>query len=258
MRTLLLFPALLTLLNPTSAEEMDGASFVEEFAKLDREHWYLSDGWTNGDHQNCGWSSEEVTVRDDRLFVGFSRNPAADRQYRCGEIQTRARYGYGTYEARIRTPEGSGLNANIFTYIGEVHGVPHDEIDFEFLLRDTSQVQLNVFRDGDGGNERMVDLPVPSDDGFTDYAFVWEPGRVSWFIDGREVHRVEDAEIVPVNNAKIYLSLWGTDTLTNWMGAFEPPEGPIAMEVERVAFTRLGEDCQFLGGWEAQTSDSLN
>ncbi|MFD2239253.1 family 16 glycosylhydrolase [Aureimonas populi] len=237
------------VLHPGAAasEEMDGDSFLEEFDRLDRSRWYISDGWTNGDHQNCGWSAEEVSVENGRLLLGFSEGEAAGRPFRCGEIQTTARFGYGTYEARIRTPAGSGLNANIFTYIGQVHGRPHDEIDFEFLLKDTSVVQLNVYADGQGGNEYLAELPAASDDGFLDYAFVWEADAITWYIEGEEVYRIDDPAKLPQNNAKIYLSLWGTDTLTDWMGPFTAPQGPVAMEVERVAFTRIGEDCQFEG-----------
>ena len=39
---------------------------------------------------------------------------------------------------------------------------------------------------------------------------------------------------LPTNDAKIYLSLWGTDTLSDWLGVFEDPGRPIAMDVERV------------------------
>jgi len=38
--------------------------------------------------------------------------------------------------------------------------------------------------------------------------------------------------------------LWGSDTLSNWMGPFSY-EGARSMEVERVAFTAQGDECQF-------------
>ncbi|ATU92281.1 hypothetical protein B5P45_22465 [Phyllobacterium zundukense] len=36
------------------AEETRG-SFAEEFANRDNDRWRVSDGWSNGDHQNCVW-----------------------------------------------------------------------------------------------------------------------------------------------------------------------------------------------------------
>ncbi|WP_246333057.1 family 16 glycosylhydrolase [Aureimonas mangrovi] len=228
------------------AQERQGTSFVEEFdAGLDRSFWYISDGWTNGAHQNCGWGREEVSVRDGKLILGFSRNEKAGESYRCGEVQTVPVFGQGTYETRVKTPAGSGLNANMFTYIGEVHGKPHDEIDFEFLLKDTSQVQLNVYKDGVGNNEHLTPLTPASDEAFRDYAFVWGPDSIEWYIDGELVHRLDDPSKLPGNDTKIYLSLWSTDTLTSWLGPFEEPDGPLEMEVERVSFTALGDECQY-------------
>lgn len=40
----------------------DSAGFVEEFETLDEGRWYVSDGWTNGPHQNCTWSRDAVQV----------------------------------------------------------------------------------------------------------------------------------------------------------------------------------------------------
>ena len=38
---------------------------------------------------------------------------------------------------------------------------------------------------------------------------------------------------------------WGSDTLSGWMGAFADPGAAVAAEIDRVAFTALGEACQF-------------
>ena len=218
-------------------------AFVDEFTTLDTKRWTVSDGWNNGPHQNCGWARDMVSVADGRLRIGFAAEPTKDRDHACGEIQSRARYGHGTYEVRLRTPAGSGLNAAFFTYIGPTHGAPHDEIDFEFLLKDTSRVQMNSYVAGQGGNEELAALPAPSDGGFHDYAFVWEPERIAFYVDGRRVHVIDDPSKVPTHPAKIFASLWGTDTLRDWMGPFASPERPLFMEIERVAFTPLGAPC---------------
>ena len=230
---------------PATAQQKPSVSFVETFDKLDTARWYISDGWVNGDHQNCMWSKDEIAVKDGVLSVGFSRNANKLRPYTCGEIQTQGVFGYGTYEVRLRTPAGSGLNANFFTFIGPVHKQPHDEIDFEFLLKDTGRVQLNSYVSAKGGNEYFAPLPNPSDAKYTDYAIIWEAGRLRWFIDAVQVHELTDPAKIPSHDSKIYISLWGTDTLTDWMGPFRDPGSPIAMEVDRVAFTAPGQACQF-------------
>ena len=232
-------------LSAASAQQgATGKSFVEEFDRLDTSFWYVSDGWNNGAHQNCTWSKEQVRAEGGRLTLGFEAAKAGDRDYACGEIQTRARFGYGTYEVRMRAGTGSGLNSAFFTYIGPTDKKPHDEIDFEVLGKNTDRVQLNQYISGKGGNEKLVPVAGGADAGFNDYAFIWEEGRIRYFVNGEPVHEVTDRTKIPSNAQKIFLSFWGSDTFKDWMGSFSY-SGPTAMEVERIAFTAQGEDCQF-------------
>lgn len=233
---------------PSYADDLDsGISFVDDFSTLSSERWYISDGWANGDHQNCTWSKDATGIADAMLVLQFKQQTTTDRDYVCGEIQTYARFGYGVYEARIKTGSGSGLNAAFFTYIGPVHKKPHDEIDFEFLLKDTSKVQLNYYVDGTGGNEALIPLSGASDSGFNNYAFVWEPGQMHWYVNGNLVHQTSDADVLPSSLQKIYFSLWGSDTFVDWMGPFSAQDEPVLMFVDRVAFTSFDDPCQFAG-----------
>lgn len=234
---------------PTAAaaqEGVTGTSFVETFDKLDTSFWFVSDGWNNGPHQNCTWSKSQVSVAGGRLTLTFDQQKTGDRDYACGEIQTRKRYGYGTYEIRMKAATGSGLNSAFFSYIGPADKKPHDEIDFEVLGRDTSKVQVNQYVSRKGGNEALVDVPGGADTGFNDYAFVWEKDRLRFFVNGEMAHEVTDPTKLPVNAQKIFVSLWGTDTLKDWMGRFAF-SGPARMQIEQVAFTAPGDKCQFEG-----------
>ena len=237
-----------------------GGGFFDDFDTLDLSRWYVSDGWNNGAHQNCTWSSDQVTATDGMLHVGFAPVPKGERQYRCGELQTRAAYGFGTYEARLKTPGGSGLNAAFFTYIGAQQGKPHDEIDFEILLRDTGKVDTTTFvngvsGDGETGSGQSHALPHPSDSDFVTFAFTWEPDELRFYIDGELVRTMTDKATIPSNPQRIFFSLWGTDTLTDWMGKFAAVDAPIAMNVDWVGFTPLGEDCAFDASILCQTNE---
>ncbi|SMQ76000.1 endo-1,3-1,4-beta-glycanase ExoK [Devosia lucknowensis] len=244
MRGLICLAALIA--TPAMAQE----AFFDDFDSLDQGRWYVSDGWSNGSHQNCTWSAGQITVEGGALRVGFAPVPAGERSNSCGEIQTRSEYGYGTYEARLRTPSGSGLNAAFFTYIGQQQGKPHDEIDFEILLKDTGTVETTTFvngKSGDGevGSGQAHALPYPSDSDFVTFAFTWEPDRLRYYINGKLVRTMDDQATIPANPQRIFFSLWGSDTLTDWMGRFSQPADPVAMEVDWVAFTPEGADCAF-------------
>ena len=176
----------LALVQPALAQD---AAFRDDFDTFDQGRWYASDGWSNGSHQNCTWSADQAKAASGNLQLGFAPIPKGDRQYRCGEIQTRLAYGYGTFETRMKTPAGSGLNAAFFSYIGAQQKKPHDEIDFEVLLRDTGHVDTTTFvngvsGDGEIGAGQSHALPRPSDSDFITYAFTWAPDKVSYYIDG--------------------------------------------------------------------------
>ena len=221
-----------------------GTSFVENFDRIDRKIWYVSDGWDNGAHQNCTWSKDQVAIENGVLELTFEQRKAGKRDYACGEIQTNKRYSYGTYEARIKTAEGSGLNSAFFTYIGPTDKKPHDEIDFEVLGKDSAKVQVNQYISAKGGNEKLVDVEGGANADFNDYAFVWEKDRLRYYLNGKLVQEVTDPTKIPVNEQKIFFSLWGTDTLSDWMGKFDY-QGPAKMQIDRMAYTAPGEKCLF-------------
>ncbi|MEO3998805.1 family 16 glycosylhydrolase [Mesorhizobium sp. CAU 1732] len=229
---------------PAAAQGAASESFLDDFSSFNRDRWYVSDGWANGAHQNCTWSSNQITVADNKLTLGFEGRPYKDRQFSCGEIQTRERFSHGIYEARFKTDEGSGINAAFFTYIGPQNDQPHDEIDFEALTKDTSRIEVNTYVNGKPHHGGKVDVPGGTDGDFNDYAIVWEPERIRWFVNGELVHTAEGPTL-PSHPQKIFFSLWGTDTLNDWMGPFTDPGRKLTMEVERVSFTELGEACQF-------------
>ncbi len=239
----------LSALLPAQAQDAgraSGKSFVDEFDRLDTQRWYVSDGWSNGDHQNCTWSAKQVSVADGRLRIGFARQDYKERSHVCGEVQTRERYGYGTFEVRMKAMAGSGLNTGFFSYIGPVDKQPHDEIDFEVLGKDPSKVQVNQYVNAKSvGSAKLAEVPGGADKDFHDYAFVWQKDRIAWYVDGKLVDEATDPARLPSHPSKIFLSVWGSDTLTSWMGAFVDPDAPVAAEVERVAYTAPGDPCQF-------------
>lgn len=225
----------------------DAAGFFEDFtAGLDRARWYVSDGWTNGDWQDCHWSGGAVQVRNGMLTLFHIPAPeGGGRPPRCGEIQTKAFFRHGTFEARIRTPRQPGLNAAVFTYAGPVHGAPHDEIDIEILTREPGEMTVNTFVAGQPQNGATIPAAPPFDEEFHTVAVRWKPEGITWYLDGREVHRTAPGSPLPDHPQKLYLSFWSTATLTDWMGAQTPRKGPLGYQIDWVAYTPLGSSCLF-------------
>jgi endo-1,3-1,4-beta-glycanase ExoK len=235
----------LTICNPVMAQ--GSPAFFDNFDTLNTSRWYVSDGWTNGDFQNCGWSAKEVYVRNGILNVGFSKNPGAqNRNYRCGELQSNQTFSYGTFEARLKTPAaGSGLDSAFFTYIGPAQKKPHDEIDLEFLLKDETRVHTTTFVSDKSGNGEETPLPAAASSAFVDYAMVWSPDKVQFFANHKLIRTIDGPHQSPVQPQKLFFSLWGSDTLSDWMGPFQDPGTPITMQVDWAAYTPAGQRCLF-------------
>ncbi len=217
-------------------------AFFDDFDTLDRDRWFISDGWSNGAHQNCIWSADQVAVADGILNLSLTTDGKDDFDLSCAEVQTKARHGFGTYEARMKVPYAKGMNANMFSFVGAPQDKPHNEIDFEFLARDKPTLQTNFHTSESNTNEEL--LTVPDDQTFRTYSFIWEPDRIRWFIDG-DLIRDTRGGTLPNAQQKIYLSLWSTDRLTDWMGKFDPASAPQSLEIDWIAHTPAGQVCAF-------------
>jgi endo-1,3-1,4-beta-glycanase ExoK len=234
------------------------ASFHETFDRLSPARWYTSNGWTNGAHQNCTWSSKNLRITDGVLELSLTKNPqgmsppekaSEARDYSCAEVRTNNAYGYGTYEVRMNAAAAPGLVSAFFTYVGPYPDPdkPHDEIDFEFLGKDARQVQLNYYASAEGKHEKMIDLGFDASKEMADYAFEWREDAIRWFINGRLVHeaKAEAGKPFPSTPSSIILSIWGSDNLDAWLEKFAYPGKPLVARYDWVAFTRPGEECKF-------------
>ncbi len=233
---------------PTSAwpqEPSIGKSFFDDFDHLDTSRWLVSDGWVNGEWQNCTWSKRAVSVTEGILKLHFRQSSNTHRDYICGEVQSHQKYGLGDYEVRMLTPKGSGLNAAFFTYTGPSQGTAHDEIDFEVLLRDTHRVSLNTYVSGIPENGATVELPHESDVEFVKYAFIWGHDGVKWYADDKLVHSSMGSGPLPTIPQKIFTSLWGSDTLVDWMGPFVAPDDDLVVQIDWISYTQSDQGCQF-------------
>jgi endo-1,3-1,4-beta-glycanase ExoK len=228
-------------------------AFVDRFATFNNERWLVSDGWSNGAHQACTWSKKSVKTGKNGIALSVTNEPKGERRFSCGEIQSKALYGYGTYEARMRPAAGEGIVTGFFTYVGPPikKDAPHDEIDFEFLGKAKDNVDLNFYVKGDKDNYgRTVSLGFDATAAMNDYAFEWLPDSVRWFVNGRLIYEKsgKPGESLPRHPGKIFLSLWagagGEDTIW-WLGKFTYPGKPMVANVEYVAFTPMGAPCQF-------------
>lgn len=214
--------------------------FFLPYPKIDTGKWYISHGWNNGPIQSCEWRKEAISADDNKLKLTLSNQGGKVSPTSCAEMQTMRNYTYGSYAARIKAAKGSGLNTAFFTYIGPAQKSPvHEEIDFEFLGKDTRMVQLNYYIDGKPQGATFVKLDYDASEEFHDYTFVWEPKKIRWYIDKKLVRETADGAAIPSRPSKIFVTLWsGSKQVNDWLGPFEYKKDAAA-EFEWVKYTPL-------------------
>lgn len=215
---------------------------------------FESNGWTNGGDFNTLWNPDNVVYEEGVARLTISENPNGaekdSNEYFGGEMRTYNYYGYGDYEVCMKVSDVAGTASTFFTCTGPydaenpeykvdedgnqvkdengnpilINGNPHDEIDIEFLGKDTTKVQFNYFVDGVGGHEFMYDLGFDASEGFHEYGFRWAEDHITWFVDNKPVYRIDAAANRPMPSAagRILMNYWtGTSNLDDWMGNYK-------------------------------------
>jgi len=149
---------------------------------------WISDYDFMSDFSQVYWTPQNVTFDREGMKLTALRQPKGKSPFTSGEVQVEGFYGYGRYEAVMRTAFGSGLDTAFFlhTYEG-MDNDPHDEIDFEFPGSQPRKLHLNYFKDGKPFGSIWVDLPFDPSAEIHLYAFEWAPDAIRWYIDDKMV-----------------------------------------------------------------------
>lgn len=194
---------------------------------------YASDGWTNGSAFNTQWSADCVSFDNGAMHLSIAENEdgseATNNEYFSGEVRTYQYFGYGDYTVKMKPAKKVGTASTFFSYTGpgdEEEGedpAPHDEIDIEFLGKDTTMVQFNYFVNGNGGHEYLYHLGFDASEEYHEYGYRWTEEYIVWFVDGTPVHKVEASaeNPMPSHPSKIFMNYWcGTEEGHGWMGEY--------------------------------------
>ena len=201
------------------------ATMISEFRKGDAGDFFASDGWTNGKPFDCWWYQRNAVVQNGMLTLSIDQkwksgdsNPDWNPQYSGGEFRTNKFYHYGYYETSMQAIKNDGVVSSFFTYTGPSDNNPWDEIDVEILGKDTTKVQLNYYKDGQGGHEYMYDLGFDASQDFHRYGFDWQPDHITWYVDGKEAYTMRGD--MPKTPGKIMMNAWPGRTVDDWLKAF--------------------------------------
>ncbi len=177
-----------------------------------------SDGWSNGSMFNCTWRKRNVTFEQGCMKLSIDSD-IGDIPYSGGEFRSKDFYGFGYYETEMKPISNDGVVSSFFTYTGPSDNNPWDEIDIEFLGKDTTKVQFNYFTDGKGNHEYLYDLGFDASEEFHTYGFLWQTDSITWYVDGEAVYTA--TENIPQTPSKIMLNTWPGTGVDGWLNAFD-------------------------------------
>lgn len=204
---------------PTSVDAAVREHFGEGFDYFNSSVWEKADGWSNGGMFNCTWRAGNANIYNGTLNLSITNDWNGSKPYAGAEYRTRNKYGYGLYQTHMKPAKNPGIVSSFFTYTGPSDGTPWDEIDIEFLGKDTTKVQFNHYTNGVGNHEYIHNLGFDAAYGYHTYAFNWQPNYIAYFVDGREVYRTYTD--IPSHPGKIMLNIWPGIGVNEWLGAYD-------------------------------------
>ncbi|MEM6620292.1 MAG: family 16 glycosylhydrolase [Pseudomonadota bacterium] len=231
-----------TKLDPMALLPADKANFSGPTASpAARSAWQVADYTFSHSFFDTDWRKANAVFRAEDVSLRLTPRPDAipgENRFYGASIRTRVPTGFGRYEALIQAGRGPGVVTGFFTYTGSAYGTRHDEIDIEFLGRDTTRIHVAWFVDG-SLKSRFIDLGFDAADQPRRYAFEWHPSHIAWFVEGREVFRAtEDVDgPLPQVPSLLFANIWAADpSISDWSGTIVPGTRAEA-RVSQIRFT---------------------
>lgn len=151
-------------------------------------------------------------------------------------------FQYGRFEVEMKPSKTSGVVSAFFLYRFD----PWQEIDMEFIGRDTTKILLNVYYNpgnpgdlynyGYRGTPVLVDLGFDAARDYHRYALEWDAEEIRWFVDDKLIHRRKEGFPTPIPHLpmRFYMNTWPTCSV-ELAGPFIPSEEAMGAEFKSVS-----------------------
>lgn len=130
----------------------------------------------------------------------------AVRLFTSAAIVTQQKLLFGKFVATLKSTNARGLVTGMFLY----RDSPHQEIDIEFLGKDTTKMLVNVFYNpglegtkleyGYRGTPVLIDLGFDASKEFHQYEIEWHENILRWHVDGHVVYERVQWDPTPIPN----------------------------------------------------------
>lgn len=192
--------------------------------------------------------NDTMAEMDSRFFnvsagaslIDFSKDGAAFNMYKHGDsvrVTTNFYIFYGRVEAIMQAAPGRGVISSVNLLSDDL-----DEIDWEFMGQNNTNVFTNWYGKGDRAQQNGMDPELAgAQDGFHNYTLIWTEQELQFWLDGNQVRTVAAGEPgkYPQTPCHINLSLWAGGDPDNepgviaWAGGeTDYDAGPYTMKIK--------------------------
>ena len=216
-----------------------GVNFTEQFETASLSNWHVANYDFSHPHFDTDWRPGQINIEEGAL-LNLTPKTGADNRFDGASLRRDQKSHYGRYEVVMQPAKGSGIITGFFTYTGPYYGTQHDEIDIEFLGKDTTRMHVAWFVDGERTN-KFIDLGFDAADKPRLYAFEWFPDRLRWFADDKLLfeHRAEDGAI-PQEPSFLFANIWAAETSNRnvrlWSGEVTEPDRAYQSKVLKMSY----------------------
>lgn len=167
----------------TFHDEFDGAQL--DPAKWDDHYW---SGRTHSNNELEYYAPDGYEVTGGLLRLQGERREMAGHEYTSGMISSFGHFAqqYGYFEIRAKFPKGKGFWPAFWLLPANKQWPPEIDV-LEILGHQTDKVYMtNHWRDAAGVHRSHGESFIGPDfgAGFHTFAIDWEPGEITWYVDG--------------------------------------------------------------------------
>lgn len=211
---------------------------------LDDNHWKLRDDTFPSNL--AIFTPDNIEVNSPGVTKLMLREQATlVRSFTSGAIATRQALLYGTFAAELRPSNVSGLITGMFLH----RNGPHQEIDIEFLGKDTTKMLVNVFYNpgvegtkleyGYRGTPTLIELGFDAAEEFHLYEIEWHAHAIRWCVDGYVVHERVLWNPTPIPNLpmEFNVNLWHSRS-KELAGKLDTLRIPARAEIKHIRITQ--------------------
>jgi len=216
------------LLGEISTGTLNNAGALKNDLSYDNGVLMQRASWANRGNFGCSWDKNNISFTNGEMSLTLkeaAENSKYEYEYSGAEYRTRDYYGYGLYLVKMKPAKNDGIVSSFFTYTGPSDNTRWDEIDIEFLGKDTTSVQFNFFSDGKGKHEYIYNLGYDASKEYHEYGFLWTDKEITWYVDGRAVHTVTaDQCALPITPGKIMMNIWNgvdNESMNAWLNRYD-------------------------------------